>query len=41
MDTDTPKFKFIVREKNDTDKSYLKEAIELIKKSKNVTLTVT
>ncbi len=31
-----PKFKFINREKTDTDKAYLKEAIELLKKSKNV-----
>jgi hypothetical protein len=31
-----PKFKFINREKTDTEKVYLKEAIELIKKSKNV-----
>ena len=30
-----PRFKFINREKTDTDKAYLKEAIELIKKSKN------
>ena len=33
----TPKFKFINKEKTDTDKTYIKEAIELIKKSKNVT----
>ena len=31
-----PKFKFINREKTDTSKSYLTEAIEAIKKSKNV-----
>ena len=30
------KYKFITKEKNDTDKAYLKEAIELIKKSKEV-----
>lgn len=30
------KFKFITRDKNDSDKVYLKETIELIKKSKNV-----
>lgn len=32
----TPKYKFINKEKTDTDKAYIKEAIELIKKSKNV-----
>lgn len=30
-----PKFKFINREKTDNDKTYLKDSIELIKKSKN------
>ncbi|RNA22609.1 FACT complex subunit SPT16 isoform X2 [Brachionus plicatilis] len=29
-----PRFKFIIREKNESDKSFLTEAIELIKKSK-------
>jgi nucleosome binding factor SPN SPT16 subunit len=32
----SPKFKFINREKTDTSKSFLSEAIELLKKSHNV-----
>jgi hypothetical protein len=35
-ESDLPKFKFINRDKSDTVKAYLKETIDLIKKSKNV-----
>ena len=33
-----PKFKFINRDKNDNDKGFLRETIDLIKKSKSVSI---
>ena len=37
-DNGMPKFKFITRDKNDEEKVFLRETIDLMKKSKSVNL---